>query len=279
MIVHDIKEKDSVLRDMTDNKLSILIGMDSFCYVIYDPEKGLFWYRSFVLTGEGYAPALTALEQLLRGEVALHKQYASTSVAFHMPHYSVIPDRLYRAEDHFAYMQHLTPLSGDDVLASDDLPSSRAHLVYRIPAAYQELVQQYLPHSHTIHVGSLFVNHFHNLHFGGSGDQLYLYVSEKLLYLLYFKEGQFVFHNTFSFEASSDCLYYVLLVFEQFNLDQQQTPVHLCGQLLPDSEMFRLLQQYLGNIQTMELPMDLKLAKPLQEYPAYFYFDHGLNLL
>lgn len=279
MILHDIKEKDSVLRDTAHNKLSILIGMDSFSYVVSDPEKGLFWYRSFSLRGAGPAPAIPGLEKLLRGEVALQKQYAFTSVAYHMPHFTVIPDRLYRAEDQRAYMEHLTPLSGDDLLETDDLPSARAHLVYRLPAAYQQLVQQLLPHHRTTHLSSLFLSYFDNLLFSGSEDQLYLYISGQLLYALYFREGKFVFHNTFSFRASKDCLYYVLLVFDQFHLDQEKTPVHVCGQLMPDSEIFRLLRRYLGHLEMLELPMQLKLAEPLQDYPAYFYFAHALNLL
>lgn len=279
MILHDIKEKDSVLRDTAHNKLSILIGMDSFSYVVYDPGKGLFWYRSFSLTGDGTVPAIASLEKLLRGEVAFQKQYALTSVIYHMPHFTVIPDRLYRPEDQHAYLQHLTPLTGDDLLETDDLPSARAHLVYRLPATYQQLVQEFLPHTRSTHLGSLFVNHLNNLHFSGSGDQIYLYLSGHLLYALYFREGQFVFHNTFTFRSSKDCLYYVLLLFNQFNLDQEQTTVHLCGQLLPDSEIYRLLQRYLGKLETLELPMQLTLADPLREYPEHFYFDHALNLL
>lgn len=278
MILYDIKDEDSLLRDTAQSKLSILVGMDSFSYMLQHPERGMHWYRSFALddsTGDHF----DHLEKLLRGEVALQRTFGKIQVACQFPYFTVIPERLFRKGEERSYLEHLTDLKESDEVLSEALPPAKGHMVYHIPGRVYQLLQRFLPGNSLHHFSSLYINHFGNLHFTGSGEHVYLHITSNRLYALHFREGQLNFQNTFTFQSSKDCIYFVLLIFDQLQLDPQSTQVHLGGQLMTDSEIYRLLNRYLAKLELLELPYQVSLAEPLREYPPFFYFDHALNLL
>ncbi len=278
MILYDIKDEDSLLRDTAQSKLSILVGMDSFSYLLQHPERGMHWYRSFALddsTGDHF----DHLEKLLRGEVALQRSFSQVQVACQFPVFTIIPDRLFRAGEERSYLEHLTILKDSDEVLTEALPPAKGRMVYVVPGRVHQLLRRFLPGSSLHHFGSLFINHFGNLHFSGSGENVYLHITSNRLFALHFREGQLNFQNTFTFQSSKDCIYFVLLVFDQLQLDPQSTQVYLGGQLMTDSEIYRLLDRYLAKMDVLELPYQLSLAEPLRAYPPFFYFDHALNLL
>ena len=278
MILYDIKDEDSLLRDTAQSKLSILVGMDSFSYMLQHPERGMHWYRSFALddsTGNHF----DHLEKLLRGEVALQRTFGKIQIACQFPYFTVIPERLFRKGEERSYLNHLTDLEASGEVLAEALPPAKGHMVYHVPGRVYQLLQRFLPDSSLHHFGSLYINHFGNLHFNGSGEHVYLHITSNRLYALHFREGQLNFQNTFTFKSSKDCIYFVLLIFDQLQLDPQSTQVHLGGQLMTDSEIYRLLDRYLAELELLDLPYQLSLAEPLRAYPPFFYFDHALNLL
>ena len=94
MILYDIKDEDALLRDVQESKLSILIGMDSFSYIIQHPERGLHSFR-FVQVDEAKGDNIQKLDYALRGEAALQRQFQEVRVAFLTHLFTAVPDRLY----------------------------------------------------------------------------------------------------------------------------------------------------------------------------------------
>ena len=278
MILYDIKDEDALLRDVQESKLSILIGMDSFSYIIQHPERGLHRFR-FVQVDEAKGDNIQKLDYALRGEAALQRQFQEVRVAFLTHLFTAVPDRLYKLGENRAYLEHIGPLQDDDLALTDDLMPVKAHQIYQVPERLIQVLQQILPPHRQRHWSTLFINHFGNQHFSGSGHQLYLYILGNKLHVVLFREGELEFQNAFSFQSSKDCLYYTMLVYDQFGLTPDKSVVHLCGQIMTDSDIYRLLDRFLPHIPTMPLPGHFKLAKALLKFPPYFYVDHALNLL
>lgn len=278
MILYDIKDEHVLLRDTSQSKLSILVGMDSFSYVILHPERGLHWFRA-IQTIENNADTLQKLEYALRGEATLQRPFSEVRIGFTLPLFTAIPDRLFHRGEERSYLEHVGNINEDDLALVDDLMPIKAHQIYKVPEMLVHVLQQIFPgHTHR-HWSTLFINHFGNQLFSGSGHHLYLYINRQTLHVLHFREGQLAFQNAFPFHSSKDCLYYTMLIFDQNGISPEDTPVHLCGQLIPDSEVYRLLGKFLPRLQPLPVPGNIRVAEHLNKYPLYFYVDHALNLI
>ena len=82
-----------------------------------------------------------------------------------------------------------------------------------------------------------------------------------------------IFSNQFPFATEKDFLYYVMLVYSQFKLNPEETPLHISGQLVRESAIFKNLYRYIRNISFLNISDTHQLNKHLTEHPSYFYFD------
>ncbi len=88
------------------------------------------------------------------------------------------------------------------------------------------------------------------------------------------ENSKLLFHNIFSFKASPDCLYYVLLVYKQLDLSPQKTPLYIVGELVADSEIHKLLHKYIKTIHFVNRPNFYLFGEKMQEScPKNFFFD------
>lgn len=278
MIIHDIYSEDSGSRNTAQSKLSILIGMDSFGYTLQYAESGLYGFRHQQWSGPP-ATVLPKMTQALQQDNRLAEHYAGVAIGFHGPRYTAIPNRLYRAGEERTYLEHLTRVAPSDTVRTDYLPGVGAHLTYLIPQPWQAVLQRLFPQGEVRHLSTLFINYLSNRYFSGSGQQVFLHLDGGQVYLLYFREGQLIFHNSFFTPTAKDVLYFVLLTFEQFDIDQVSTPVHLSGAAETADERVGLLQRYLGQLVLQKMPYTLALAEPLRQLPPHIYYLHALNLL
>lgn len=78
-------------------------------------------------------------------------------------------------------------------------------------------------------------NHLHQRSFTGIHRKLYGYFHEKKLDIFCFEKNRFKFFNSFDAAHAKDALYFLLYVWKQLGLNQQQDELHLVGSI-PDKD-------------------------------------------
>ena len=82
-----------------------------------------------------------------------------------------------------------------------------------------------------------------------------------------------IFFNSFSFKNENDFIYHVMLVFKQFDLNVENIPVFLSGQITDDSRLYRMVYRYINQVQFSKAPASVNFGKNSKEIPSHFYFD------
>ena len=82
-----------------------------------------------------------------------------------------------------------------------------------------------------------------------------------------------IFSNSYSYQTSQDFIYHVLLVYNQFNLEPNDIPIHVSGQVIKDSEIFRMLYRYIRRTEIIAAPPTFVFGKKYEKIPDHFYFD------
>lgn len=86
-------------------------------------------------------------------------------------------------------------------------------------------------------------------------------------------EGQFNYINSFKYTASEDVVYYLLYVMEQLNIDRENCPTYVYGELEPQSELYTMLFTYIRNVHFGERNQHIHYSSVLQEVKAHHHYS------
>ena len=102
---------------------------------------------------------------------------------------------------------------------------------------------------------------------------MFLHVEQNYLTILVKNKKTLEFCNTFYFSTAEDFIYYVLFVFDQLNLNQEQTAVTVWGEVTHDSLVYNKLLKYIRDVSFGEKPSSMKFGYWFDEVMDHNFFD------
>jgi hypothetical protein len=215
---------------------------------------------------QGVANAEQQVRMLMGQEPALQYSFGLSKWAWAEPQVTLVPRRLFHA-DHLAdYFKILLPPGGSYQYSYESLPIFDCYLVYAVDTSlYSTAVAPQ-------HLSFALLQAFHHLA-DYSDHQIFVHFRFQSLQIAVFERRNLLFFNSFQFQHANDALYFILLAYEQFKLDPLELPLLLSGNLVEDSEIFRLLKRYFRNIRFVPLPSSVQLPQSAVELPAHYWFD------
>jgi Protein of unknown function (DUF3822) len=260
------------------SRLSILIGMDSFSYIVCDNLLRIQVFRMYSLPiGADHTPDWQSFFiDVSASDELLTLVYKEVCIGFAQPLFSLVPEAWYRPGDKKAYLEHLTNLLPNAIIGEDSLPSIQAKNVYYIPTPLQNWVQFRRTNPILRHFVSAISPAIRGLLVADQNVVAYLFLEQ--LFVFYFLEGRLVFANSFKFTSAKDVLYYVLLVFDQFKLSQDACPLWLGGIISPETEIYKQLYKYIHNVQLLPPNPGFNPGPKISQLPASYYFAHTAQL-
>jgi hypothetical protein len=274
VVKYDIAESGLPIGS-ADYELSILLGVDSFTYLILDTDRVGRAYRSYDLDGstEHWPLALqrlTTADELLR-EIAFKRIH----VGWIAGRTTLVPSRLFAANQRRAYLEQLTDLQLEDRIWSVPIESLQLQLVYALNNGnFDAAERRFVPSVH-YHLAAKLLGLWQETYRdrGLLGGAVFALVRDRKLLLAGMTEGGLQFFNTFSFRDANDALYYLLLAFEQSGFDAHEVPLFLCGELMQDGTIFRTASRYIARIEFLGMPENYTLNTELSKLPAHFFYD------
>ena len=274
VVKYDIAES-GLINGRTDYELSILLGVDSFTYLILDEDRLGRAYRSYDLDGSSEQwplalQRLTAADELLR-EISFRRIH----VGWMAGRTTLVPNRLFSANQRRAYLEQLTELELVDRIWSVPIESLHLQLVYALNNRnFDAAERRFVPSVHH-HLAAKLLAQWQRSYQDRSllGGAVFTLVRDRKLVVVGMTEGGLQFYNTFAFRNASDALYYILLAFEQSGFDAHEVPLFLCGELMQDGTIFRTASRYVARIEFLDLPENCFLNAELSRLPAHFFYD------
>ncbi len=246
-LIEDILPFASDPQSHASYKLSILLGVDSLLYGLWDGSRwvALRQMQSAQLNHlrKGYANLSAWLEQEDFWAVAP----VSVRIGLATTRFTLLPKRLFSLQHKRSYLEKLLPLHTSDVLQADVVEWLGLVLVYALDNSFLRLLSARFPTAVFSHYGSAALRHWRNRR--EEGGHVHLHVMGQMLYLAALEYEHLLFFNAFRWETPADSLYYTSLVFEQTGLNRAHTPLFLGGMLEKNAQFVRALQPYFPKIQ------------------------------
>jgi hypothetical protein len=256
-------------------ELSVLLHETGFSYFIFDERLRLRALKSWQLEGQNgdFQARRVEMSRIVTSQNSLRGQFLRSTCTISNQWVSLVPDKVIEEKDLASYFNLLMKNPTDKYLFfSEKIPGMGIRLVW---AAEKDLVffcQNNFPGALLRHAASGLIDNWRQLaspHF----SEVYVNVQGKMLQIGVFERGELLLFNSFHFSNSSDFLYFVLLAFEQFRLSPEKTPLFLCGELMPDSEIWRMLYRFIYNVSFLPRPDRYVFPNEALDLPGHLNFD------
>ena len=249
MISFELIEDTFSKRNSQQYELSILLGIDSLSYLVTTGTGEVLIIKKHAYEAS-YLPANFAarLDQLMREDRLLQQSFRSTKLAVFNEHNTLIPNRLYNPEEKRTYLEKVVDLPTDYVVEVDELALANAHHLYALPKEMSSALRRYFSGAKIFHAGTPLYLAAQKKAAKLVNKSVYVNLMSRVLQIQIFDRDELIFYNAFPFATAKDFLYYLLLVFDQFNLKQEETPVYLSGDIMQDSELYHQLYRYIAKL-------------------------------
>ena len=281
-MTYDIIETDFQRNNTAAYQLSILVGMDSLVYSVYDDVANkLLVLKTLTFPQENGSPSnfASVLEYSLEKEDILSPLYRRVKIGFISTDTSLVPSRLYNEQEKSTYIKELSSKESSGDLLVDEIGALKIRTVYSLDKDALTVLKAKFPTAHFFSIATTFLVGSHHSLLEGMEEVTFACFHKDLFQLAIFNQGELQFYNSFSFKSTSDVLYFILLAFEQFGLNPEKTPLYLSGNIINDSDIYKTLYRYIGHLDFLPAPSFIQLGKSASSFDPNFYFPlHSLLL-
>lgn len=273
---YDIIESDFNKKLSSAYQLSILAGMDSLVYFIFDVASSNALLLKTIRYGVQPADKIEfarELNAIFAREDLLGHLYRRVKVLMPNQQSILVPSRLYNDLEKTTYFSELTHKNANLQIQTDEIGELNAHIVYPADTDLMGVIKKQFPTCRFYSLATPYLLGCRYMVENGEAHTFFAHFNGNDLHLALYEKQNLQYYNTFTCAASSDALYYTLLAYNQFNLDPARIPLRLSGQILEDAEAFRMFNRYIANLRFIEEPRFLKFNRKFSEVPPHLFFD------
>lgn len=272
MIKFDLVEERFSSHETSLCRLSILVGMDSFAYMVVDDRDNIRVIREYDF--DKHIPRDRWLDQTLTTDKWLQPVYKEARIAIDDPRVALSPKRLFKEEDKRTYLAQLS----DSVNAATEVRSEEVDpfgivVVYSMHSETRIRLQKSVSNPIWSHLNICLLKALQQHAGGQPGFHLWVMVRDKELKIFAFDRSALHFMNAFPFLSAHDFLYYMMMVCQQIGVKPADTPVFLAGRLMADSEIYRRMERYFPRMSFLPPKPSPNFGERTKTLPGYFFAD------
>ncbi len=248
--------------------------MDRFSFLISDAQQKVLALKSYAYRKAINAtyPLATGIKDLCRSDELLTANYRSIRIGLLTDKNTLIPAPLFQKEEKGTYLKQVFEYGAQDRLRSDLLTGMELRNVYAVDAEVFRALESFFPDAKLYHGHSPVIQGFHKLAALQSEHQVYINVHERQVQVMAFRGKDLLISNVFPFETSSDFIYYVLMIYQQFELKPEVVPLTIAGWIVEDSEIYHLLYRYIRLLNLVQAPDYYRFPEELRQQGQLAHF-------
>lgn len=266
-IVLDIHTDDLEVLQTKKQNLSVLIGANRFYFFVSDANKRIILQRHYVLDKTLF---LKELRQVLETDIVLRASFQQIKIAVDTPYFSFLPSKIFMPAHQRAYLQNVAPISTNDMVFTDDVEELSLKNVHAIDRRLFDLLDTHFPSFQLYHTATTLLRRTKRI---ATENEIIVNVMPDMLNIIVYKNNEFQLYNAFQYHSSEAFLYYILLMYQQFDLDTASVPLTLMGGIMPNSSIYRLLSTYVRQMRFAKRTKYYQFSPQYSTTPQQFYFD------
>ena len=165
---------------------------------------------------------------------------------------ALVPHDLFDKKNSLNYLKYNTRIQINDLPADDLILENQINNVYIPFTDINNYIFEKFKAFDFYHYSSVLLDKLSSELTDNFSQKVFLNVNNKFIDILYFKNKQLIFFNSFDYKSKEDILYYLLFTFSELSLNPETSHLICCGLVGLESELYGLLYNYIRNIELLE---------------------------
>lgn len=165
---------------------------------------------------------------------------------------TLVPSDLFDNKNLLNYLKYNTTIQINDFAANDLILENQINNVYIPRTDINNFIFKKFKAFDFYHYSSLLINKISNEFVENFTEKVFLNINDKFIDILYFKNKQLVFYNSFDYDSNEDILYYLLFIFSELSINPDKIHLVCCGLVDLESELYELIYTYIRNVELIE---------------------------
>ncbi len=275
-IITDIQEYSFSKKSTQTYNLSLIVSLDRLSYLISDNQQNILVLRStrFDLKPGEFSKLKTVLKEDFLNDNILSANFASIRIGIQNNSFTLIPSKLFTSGKEATYLDAMINLDEhNDLILSTSIPEFEAVLIAAFNHELIHFLNNYFSNPKLVHSVTPWLKGLAKMAEHHPGQKVFVNSFSRTMVISFFEGKDLVFCNAFDFRTSTDFLYFIMLVYDQFKLKPESVPLFISGQIIQDSEIYQQIIKYIRHPRLVSFPLFYQKGKQLESVPEHFYFD------
>ena len=254
--------------------LSIQVNLDEFSFAILNlhEQKYIALEHYDIINNSSYSNLAEQIDLIINKQKLLKQNFVSTSVGIAHTFNTITPKALYEKENGKDILSFNHILLQNEIETRDWIQAIQAFNSYFIPEELERCFDKHFKNILWKHNSSILIESLIHQFKLQEGERIYISIQNKSFDVTVLENKYLKFFNSFSYRAAEDLIYYLLFTFEQLQLNPNQTPLVISGEIEENSDVYKLLYKYIRNISFAKRNPNYNYSFVLDQIKEHFYY-------
>lgn len=257
------------------HQLIIQVGLQEFTFAVKNSQNHKITHlKHFEL--EPHRVIEQQLEAIFDSNEILSSSFNQITVLHDNALHAFVPEEFFDENSLGNYLQFSTKVYSTDTFDFDKMESLKAFNVYIPFAHFNNFLLDKFGEFTFKHKNSLLLeNVFKNIILS-ENVEVCIHLSETEFQIVVGSKENLIFFNSFNHQTKEDFIYYILFVFEQFELNPNEINVKLLGCISSSSDYFSIAYKYIRNLFVLSNPEDSNFLEISEnDYQKHYILLHS----
>lgn len=248
--------------------LSIQLSLNGLSFCILDPVRNKYIALSHQNFENDLAfdDLLNTIENIFKKDDLLGHSYKNTKLIWLSNKNTLIPDSYFNKGNLKKYFEFNQKLDDLDELHFKKLKYIDAYSVYVIPNQITNIFIKQFPKLSFYNQQVPFIDHA-LFKYHSESKKVFVNVNDEFIDMSITESGKLLLYNNFMYKTEMDIIYFIMYVFDRFNLNTENTELILSGFIDKKTSIYSKLKGFISHLKFDKPPEDFSYSYTFNKIP------------
>ena len=248
--------------------LSIQVNLNGLSFCILDPVRNKYIALSHQNFENDLAfdDLLNTIENIVKKNDFLSHSYKSIKFIWLSNKNTFIPSSYFNKENLKKYFEFNQKLDDLDEIHFKELKYVDAYSVFVIPYQIANIFIKQFPDLNFFNQQIPFIEHA-LFKYHSESKKVFVNVNDEFIDLSITENGKLLLYNNFVYKTELDMIYFIMYVFDQFNLNTENTELILSGFIDKKTSIYSKLKGFISHLKFDKLSEDFSYSYTFNQVP------------
>lgn len=248
--------------------LSIQVSLNGLSFCILDPVRNKYIALSHQNFENDLAfdDLLNTIENIIKKDDLLSYSYKSTKLIWLSNKNTFIPNSYFNKKNLKKYFEFNQKLDDLDEIHFKELKYVDAYSIFIVPNQIANIFIKQFPDLNFYNQQIPFIEHT-LFKYHSESKKVFVNVNDEFIDLSITENGKLLLYNNFVYKTESDMIYFIMYVFDQFNLNTENAELILSGFIDKKTSIYSKLKGFISHIKFDKLSEDFSYSYTFNQVP------------